>query len=115
VGQGQQLIVLSTAEPPGSEASPADIEYFYQNISDAQTPFVQYVMPNPQNDVDEESGGGLEFELDCEMQSVGCPGADSITLLISPSSEVFTTGANARERVPVCDGGERLARRLRIG
>ena len=94
VGQGQQLVVLSTAEPAGSEASPADIEYFFQNISDARTPFVQHVLPNPQNDVDNEAGGGLEFELDCEMQSVGCPGADSITLEISPASEVFTTGAN---------------------
>ncbi len=95
VCQGEQLVVLSTAEPPGSEASPADIEYFYQNISDARTPFLQYVVPNPQNDVDSEPGGGLEFELDSEMQSVGCPGAASITLLISPASEVFTTGANA--------------------
>ena len=50
-------------------------------------------LPNPQQDVD-PGGGNEEFEPDVELQSVGAPGADSITLVLSPASEVFITGAN---------------------
>ncbi|MHB1847353.1 MAG: protease pro-enzyme activation domain-containing protein, partial [Deltaproteobacteria bacterium] len=93
VGQGQQLVVLSTAEAPGNGPNPVDIEYFLSNVSDARAEFIQRVLPNPQNDADTQAGGGVEFELDVEMQSVGSPGADSITLDVAPASEVFTTGA----------------------
>ncbi len=94
VGQGQKLVVLSTATPPGNGADPVVINYFLRNISNVQTPFVVRNLPNPQNDFDPQSGAGLEFDLDVEMQSVGVPDADSITLLVAPASEVFTTGAN---------------------
>ncbi len=93
VGQGQALVVLSTAEAPGNGPNPVDIQYFLSNVSDARAAFVQRVLPNPQNDVDMQQGGGVEFELDVEMQSVASPGAESITLEVSPASEVFTTGA----------------------
>ena len=94
VGQGQQLVVLSTAEAPGNEPSVVDIDYFLQNVSDARTPFIERTLPNQQGDFDQSPGGGTEFELDVEMQSVGSPGADSITLDISPASEIFSTGVN---------------------
>jgi hypothetical protein len=94
VGQGQKLVVLSTATPVGKGPSPVAINYFFQNISNATAPYIERVLPNPQKDVDNQSGANLEFELDVQMQSVGAPGADSITLLVAPASEVFTTGAN---------------------
>ena len=91
-GQGQQLVVLSYAEAPGNEVQRADVEWFYQNLSDARTPFQENVLPNPEGDFDPEPGGRLEFELDVEMQSVGCPGAQSITLEEVPASQVFVLG-----------------------
>jgi subtilase family serine protease len=95
VGQGQQLVVLSMAEPPGTGASTSDIEYFLRSISDARARFVTRTLPNPQGDFDMSPfGGGTEFDLDIETQSVGAPGADTLTLVVSPASEVFTTGPN---------------------
>lgn len=94
VGQGQKTVVLSTALPPGKGVSTMAVNYFFQSISDATAPFLQRVLPNPANDFDNQSGGNLEFELDLMMQSVGAPGADSITLEVPPASQVFTLGAN---------------------
>jgi uncharacterized protein (TIGR03382 family) len=94
VGQGQKLAVLSEAETEENSPSAVAINYFLQNISDASAAFSQDVIPNPSNDFDQEGGGAVEFSLDVEMQSVGAPGADSITLVVSPASEVFSTGVN---------------------
>ncbi len=93
VGQGQKTVVLSTALPSGTGVNPLDVQYFYQNLSDAKAPLIINTLPNPQNDTDRERDGASEFELDVEMHSVGVPGATSITLEVSPASEVFTTGA----------------------
>ena len=94
VGQNQQLVVLSTAETPENSPSPVAIEYFLRNISDSSATFVQDVMSNPDDDFDQQSGGATEFSLDVEMQSVGSPGAKSITLVVAPASQVFTLGVN---------------------
>ena len=93
-GQGQQLVVLSTAETPANSPTPAAIEYFLRNISNASASFVEDVMPNPDDDFDQQGGAATEFALDVEMQSVGSPGAKSITLVVAPSSQVFTVGVN---------------------
>ncbi|MFT3843027.1 MAG: protease pro-enzyme activation domain-containing protein [Myxococcaceae bacterium] len=92
-GQGLRTAVLSTAEQPGQGASAVAIRWFFQNVSNARAPFVEDVMPNPQNDVDMSFGGGIEFDLDSEMHSVGVPGADAVILVEAPASEVFTSGA----------------------
>ncbi|HUB09598.1 MAG TPA: S53 family peptidase, partial [Myxococcales bacterium] len=94
VGQAQRLAVLATAEPPASVISPQAIDYFLQNVSDARAPVVFDTLPNPQQDVDPGGGGNQEFQPDVELQSIGAPGAASITLVIPPASEVFTTGVN---------------------
>jgi kumamolisin len=94
VGQDQKTVVLSTALPPGTEVNPLDVQYFYKNISDVKAPLVINTMFNPQRDYDRQRGGASEFELDVEMHSVGVPGATSITLEVSPASEVFTAGAD---------------------
>jgi MYXO-CTERM domain-containing protein len=91
-GQGQKLVVLSYAEAPGNEVQRADVEWFYQNVSDASAPFLENVLPNPEGDYDPEPGGRTEFELDLDMQSVGSPGAESITLEEVPASQVFVLG-----------------------
>ncbi len=93
VGQGQQTVVLSTALPAGGEVSLPDVEYFLGSLSDSVTPLNQIVLSNPANDVDSQVGANTEFELDLEMQSVGNAAGQSLTLLVSPASEVFTTGA----------------------
>ena len=93
VGQGQQTVVLSTALTAGNAVSLPDVAYFLSSISDSVTPVSVVTLPNPQNDVDAESGANTEFELDLEMQSVGNAGGEALTLLVSPASEVFTTGA----------------------
>jgi len=93
-GQGQKLVVLGEAEADGNGPSPVAIDYFLQNVSDATAAFKQDVLSNPQNDVDQAPGGGVEFSLDVEMQSVGAPNATSITLVVPPASEIFTTGVN---------------------
>ncbi|MHB8420826.1 MAG: S53 family peptidase [Myxococcales bacterium] len=90
VGQGQKLVVLSTAQPPGQGASIPAIQYFYSNVSDATAALLVREITPGTTDVDQ--GGSTEYELDMEMQSVASPGADSITLEISPSSTVFTVG-----------------------
>src|SRR5581483_7343131 len=71
------------------------IRYYLRNVSDSSAAFKEVeVVPGTTDFDPEPGGGGVEFALDTEMQSVGSPGADSITLVISPASEVFTTGAN---------------------
>ncbi len=94
VGQGQQLVVLSTAPTPGNGPNAAAIEYFLRNISNSSAQFIQDVISNPDDDFDTQGGLATEFSLDVEMQSVGSPGAKSITLVVAPSSQVFTTGVN---------------------
>ncbi len=94
VGQNQQLVVLSTAETPENSPSTVAIQYFLRNISNSNATFIQDVMSNPDQDFDQQAGGATEFSLDVEMQSVGSPGAKSITLVVAPSSQVFTTGVN---------------------
>ncbi len=93
-GQGQKLVVLGEAEADGNGPDPIAINYFLQNVSDATAPMKQDVLSNPQGDVDQAPGGGVEFSLDIEMQSVGAPDATSITLVVPPASEIFTTGVN---------------------
>ncbi len=92
-GQGLKTAVLSTAESTGNGPSPTAISWFFQNVSNASAKLVQHVIPNPQNDVDPQPGAGIEFDLDTEMHSVGVPGADSIILVVSPASTVFSVGA----------------------
>jgi hypothetical protein len=94
VGQGQKLVVLASAWSPGNGPSTADILYFLRNVSDARAQYIERKLPNPQNDVDSQAGLGLEFDLDVQAQSIGAPGADSITLVAAPASEVFVTGPN---------------------
>lgn len=94
VGQGQKLAVLSTAAPPGMAPNPVAITYYLRNVAGSRAAFVTHVIPNPQNDVDDQPGSDVEFAMDVEMQSVAVPGAESLTLVVAPSSEVFTTGAN---------------------
>jgi kumamolisin len=93
-GQGQKTVVLSTALAASRDVSTTAVNYFFQNISDATAVYQRRQLPNPGNDFDNQAGGNLEFELDLMMQSVGAPGADSITLEIPPASQVFTIGAN---------------------
>jgi len=93
MGQGQKLVVLSTAESDGNGPSIPAIQYYYSNVSDATAQLVVHQVTPGTNDVDPTPGGGVEFELDMEMQSVASPGADSITLEVSPASTVFTVGA----------------------
>ena len=92
-GQGQQLVVLSEAEAPGNEVQVADVNYFFHNVSDAKATFTENVLANPDDDFDTQDDGRTEFELDAEMQSVGSPGATSITLEVAPATQVFTVGA----------------------
>ncbi len=94
VGQGQKLAVLAWAEPPASVISPEAIGYYLQNVSDARVKLIYDVLPNPQMDIDPGGGGNQEFQPDVELQSIGAPGAESITLVLSPASEVFSTGAS---------------------
>ena len=93
VGQGQQTVVLSTALPPGGGVSIPDVEYYLQSMSDSVIPLnVIEVVPGT-TDTDGQQGANTEFELDLSMQSVGNVAGAGLTLLVSPSSEVFTTGA----------------------
>jgi hypothetical protein len=94
VGQGQQLVVLGAAAALGTGPSTPDITYFLQNLSDSSITYIEQDLPNPQNDVDAQPTAGIEYDLDVEMQSVGAPGADSVTLVLAPASEVFTAGPN---------------------
>jgi MYXO-CTERM domain-containing protein len=52
------------------------------------------ILPNPGNDLSTEPGWHAELEGDVEFQTVTAPGADSITLVLSPASEIYTTGVN---------------------
>ncbi len=90
-GKGLQTVVIGTYDPSGLPST-GDINYYYQNVSHATATYNPVSIPNPNNDVDPQAGGDQEYELDVEMQSVGVPNADSINLLVSPSSEVFATG-----------------------
>jgi kumamolisin len=95
LGQQQKTVVLSTATGPSDPIAVDAIHFFLRSVSDVQTPFLQDVLPNPGNDFDGQPGASQEFDLDVEMQSVGNVAGDSITLLVSPASTVFSVGANA--------------------
>ena len=87
-------MVLSTAETPANSPNLAAIQFFLTNISNASASFSQDVLPNPDDDFDQFNGGAGEFSLDVEMQSIGSPGAKSITLVVAPASQVFSVGVN---------------------
>jgi subtilase family serine protease len=74
--------------PPSTQA----IAKYFSSVSNATATYNPVVMTNTNNDFD-TVGANEEYQLDVEMQSVGAANADSISLVMSPSSEVFTTGA----------------------
>jgi subtilase family serine protease len=92
VGQGQTLAVLSTATSPTASPDIAAITYFMRNVSDVKTAFIQVASSNAGNDVDTDANAGSEYNLDVEMQSISVPGAESITLVAAPASQVFVAG-----------------------
>ncbi len=100
---GLTTVVLGTQEgttsgasgspgPPFIPPSTTAIEKYFSTISGASAKYDPIVLPNPNADFDTQ-GSNQEYQLDVEMQSVGAPGAASIALVLSPTSEVFTTGA----------------------
>ncbi len=91
-GRGAHLAVLAAAVEPPEMVHLEDIEYFYGSVSDTRAELVIDSLPNPHNDVDPEPGGRQEQEMDVELQTVAAPGAATVTLVLPPASEIFTTG-----------------------
>ncbi|MHB1845036.1 MAG: S53 family peptidase, partial [Deltaproteobacteria bacterium] len=92
--RGLSLAVLGSAAPASELPNPADIAWFYGNVSDSAAELVVRTLPNPNDDTDPEPGVRQELEMDAEMQSVAAPGAATITIDLPPASEIFTTGIN---------------------
>ncbi len=89
---GLVTAVIGTQEqsgPPNAQ----DVAYYYQNVSNATAKYTPDSLPNPNGDYDQQ-GANMEYELDVQMHSVGAPNASAINLVLSPASEVFTTGLN---------------------
>jgi subtilase family serine protease len=74
--------------PPSTTA----IQTYFSQVSQATATYNPIVMSNPSDDFD-LNGSNQEYQLDVEMQSVGAANAQDIDLVLSPSSEVFMTGA----------------------
>ena len=54
-------MVLGEAETEGNGPNPIAINYFLQNVSDATAPFTEDVLPNSQNDFDQEQQGAARW------------------------------------------------------
>ncbi|MHB1843806.1 MAG: protease pro-enzyme activation domain-containing protein, partial [Deltaproteobacteria bacterium] len=91
-GNGLVTAVIGTQEQ-GGPPNAQDVQYYYQNVSNASAQYTPDSLPNPNGDYDQQ-GANQEYELDVQMQSVGAPNAQAIHLVLSPASEVFTTGLN---------------------
>ena len=100
---GLTLAILATQEGtqtsangnPGAPFIPPSvdaIQTYLTSIANATVTYNPVVLPNTGNDFDVAGSNG-EYQLDVEMQSVGAPNAKDIDLVLSPSSEVFQTGA----------------------
>ncbi len=73
--------------PPSTDAIQA-----YFTLANATAAYNPIVLPNGNDDFD-GCGSNEEAQLDVEMQSVGAANAATIDLVLSPASEVFSTGA----------------------
>ncbi len=93
-GQTAQLAVLGPQVAASQMPAPAEIAFFLQNLSNSAAPVIMDILPNPGNDLSSVPGWHGELEGDVELQTVTAPGAASITLVLSPASEVYTTGVN---------------------
>ena len=92
VGRGSSVVAVGTIPPSSGMPNPADIAYFYSNVSDSTARWSLDVTSNPNNEFDPEPGIRQEEELDSEMSTVGAPEEDSVTLVLAPLSELFGTG-----------------------
>jgi len=81
----------SDVGPPFIGPSTAAIQA-YLALGDSTATYNPIVLSNPNDDFD-TCGSNVEAQIDVEMQSVGAASAASIDLVLSPASEVFSTGA----------------------
>ena len=93
-GQTAQLAVLGPQVAQSEMPSADEIAFFLSNLSNSTAPVVMDILPNPANDLSSVPGWHSELEGDVELQSVTAPGAASITLVLSPASEIYSTGVN---------------------
>jgi subtilase family serine protease len=93
-GQTAHLAVLGPQLPPSQMPSVNEIVFFLQNLSNSTADVIFDVLPNPSKEYADEPGWHAELEGDVELQTVAAPGAASITLVLSPLDEVYTTGVN---------------------
>jgi hypothetical protein len=70
----------------------ADVDYFYQTVSNSSAQYVLDELSNPNDDFDPQADGRQELEMDVELQTVAAPGLATVTLVLPPASEIFTTG-----------------------
>ena len=92
-GKGAQLAVLGP-QVPQATCPRRTIAFFLENLSNATAPVVFDVLPNPAKELDNQPGWHQELESDVELQTVAAPEATSITLVLAPSYEVYSTGVN---------------------
>jgi len=93
-GRGAKLAVLGPQMPSNELPELRDIAYFDGNASDSAAQLVERTLPNPNGDLDFDPGARSELEMDVEFETVAAPDAASVTLVLAPSSELFTTGMN---------------------
>jgi hypothetical protein len=94
IASGLTTAVLGADTTADELPQPADINYFYQNGSDSSAQFVLDELPNPNNDLDPEPGARQELEMDPELQTVAAPGLATVTEVLPPAEEIFSTGVN---------------------
>ncbi len=94
IAAGLTTAVLGADTTSNQLPQPEDISYFYLNASDSSAQFILDELPNPNNDLDPEPGARQELEMDPEMQSVAAPGLATVTEVLPPASEIFSTGVN---------------------
>jgi hypothetical protein len=94
IGSGLTTAVLGADTSSANLPTAVDIDYFYQNASDSSAQFVLDELPNPNGDLDPETGIQQELEMDAELQTVAAPGLATVTVVLPPASEIFGTGIN---------------------
>jgi len=91
-GQLSKVAVVGTIPNSTNMPQPADINWFYANVSDSTATFIIDQLPLVLGQPDSQPGLRTELEMDAEMVTVGAPLVQSVTMVLAPPNSLFESG-----------------------
>jgi kumamolisin len=93
-GQLSKVAMIGSVPDVNNAVNPAEINYFYQAVSDSTATLVVDQLPLGSSQPDSQPGLNIEEAMDAEMPTVAAPLVQSVTMVLAPPDTLFTSGIN---------------------